>query len=77
MSFRLRCRSPVPALSVFTVLSLTVVLSVVNAHLYEESVYHVGDNVPLPPLSAHQLDDMFHQAKDRVVDKRKLEHSGK
>jgi len=58
---------------VLTVLSLTIVLSVVSAHLYEESVYHVGDNVPLPPLSARQLDDMFHQAKDHVVTKRKLE----
>lgn len=42
-------------------------------HLFEESVEHVGDHLPVPHLSPRVLDDAFHQAKDRVVNKRKLE----
>lgn len=34
---------------------------------------HVGDHIALPSMSSFVLDATYHQAADRVVDRRKLE----
>lgn len=59
----------------FQVLSITITIvsSSHNQGSYEDPLLRVGDRIHLPDYSSYVLDSTFHQAKDIVVNKRKLE----
>lgn len=53
--------------------TITIVSSSHNQGSYEDPLLRVGDRIHLPDYSSYVLDSTFHQAKDIVVNKRKLE----
>lgn len=76
MASRRNCRGP-PS-GHLALLALLLVLFDVQAQSNEHfgsewQPEHVGDHLALPSLSSFSMDATYHEAADRVVDRRKLE----
>lgn len=72
LSFLLTC--VLKWILLFHVITITIVSSSSQGSSgYEDPLLRVGDRIHLPDYSSYVLDSTFHQAKDIVVNKRKLE----